>query len=190
MNDNLNDRIVHEAAAACRSFAAYQLRFFNSRAGWRGWENWLTVDVCRRLNHKHVLPFHLYPDRKKKRHLDFFVRGDQQVAVEIKVNFIDDDEVGSKIQLPNRILEDRDKLESLTPEIARLLIVSTCFDSDRGAQLYKSRLQAHLREAFQGWRASWHDCSVKGDGWNLLLVLGKAGRPAASNHWIKRTTAR
>jgi hypothetical protein len=52
-------RIVQSAKAACRSFAEYQDNFFDFARphAWRGWENWLAVDIGRRLNIKTARPF-------------------------------------------------------------------------------------------------------------------------------------
>lgn len=182
MRDDLVGRIVREAKSACLSFAGYQRHFFDfaRRPGWAGWENWLTVEVGRRLNTPNVLPFYPYPKKQNRRLLDLFACDrNSKVAVEIKVNYVDDHEIKKwkrrKVGLPDRVLEDRDKLQSLRGKISRLLLVSTCFESPNGLASYPDLIDSRLRQDFQRWRVEWHDCSVPGKGWNLLLVLSQLG---------------
>jgi len=173
-------RVVRAAKGACCCFASYQAKFFNfdRRPGWRGWENWLTVEVCRRLHARTVLAFY----RLDGRYLDLFVReGDPEVGVEIKVNYVDDRENQIWAQkgtygLPARILKDRDKLKGLPANITRLLLVSTCFESRATLDPYQKGIDASLGGDFQRWDAEWHDCSGHGDqGGNLLLALSRPG---------------
>jgi len=174
-------RVVNEARAACLSFAAYKRQFFDfrRRPGYRGWENWLTVEIGRRLNTRSVLTFAPYHGVKNGRRLDLLVDScNPKVAVEIKVNYLDDDEIRSWVPgdagLPVRVLRDRNKLEGLPVEFSRLLLVSTCFDSHPGLIKYKGVVDRTLPIDFPGWRAEWYDCSnTKLEGWTLLLALSR-----------------
>jgi hypothetical protein len=170
--------VIQAAAAACRSFAAYQHRFFrfDRRNGWRGWENWLTVDICRRLDSGNVHPFDRYPRSRERRHLDIFVSGETPLAVEIKINYIDDKEALIKNKLPDRILDDRKKLDSIEGPMGRLILVSTCFESGNSAESYPARVAAAIASDFLHWHAEWHDCSVPGNGSNKLLALSRPVR--------------
>jgi hypothetical protein len=170
--------VIQAAAAACRSFAAYQSRFFrfDRRNGWRGWENWLTVDICRRLDSDDIHPFERYPTSRERRHFDIFVSGEPPLAVEIKVNYIDDEEALGKKKLPDRVLDDREKLDSIKESMGRLILVSTCFESRNSAESYPARVAAAIASDFPHWHAEWHDCSVPGNGSNKLLALSRPAR--------------
>ena len=174
MSNPSTSRVIQKAVAACRSFAQFQNHFFDfeQSARWRGWENWLTVDICRRLNDKDVHPFSSYDGELNGKHMDFSigVRSSLKVAVEIKVNYIDKDEAKQKTELPDRVLNDRDKLNSCDKRISRLLLVSTCFQSRESMLCYRVNINPGLAKDFLGWSATWHDCSM-GNGYNLLLAL-------------------
>jgi hypothetical protein len=48
--------IIRETLRACKSFSKCSDSFFDFeiRNGWLGWENWLTVDIFRWLDHQYV----------------------------------------------------------------------------------------------------------------------------------------
>ena len=112
--------LVRSAVQACKSFASCSSNFFDfdKREAFCGWENWLTVDITRRLNNKHVIPFCPYSEVKHrlKGKLDLYIDSRPSMAVEIKVNYIDDTEIerwGADIGLPKRILKDAKKLRQI-----------------------------------------------------------------------------
>lgn len=172
-------RIVREAANACQSFAGYQSRYFDfeRRPGYRGWENWLTVDIGRRLNHKNVLAFHGYPTGRER--FDLYVEGATPIAVEVKVNYLDQDEIqesGPERDLPPRVVSDAEKLNTLNPTTSRLLLVSTCFERSECRRAYKRLVAPSIARHFPNWEHEWRDCSdARNKGWNLLLALWKDG---------------
>src|SRR4051812_44818961 len=86
------EKSVSGAVEACRSFAQCSGCFFTRETAWRGWENWLTVEIVRCLNHPAVIPFARYP--AKNGSMDIGVGNPLRLAVEIKVNYITDAEAG------------------------------------------------------------------------------------------------
>ncbi len=180
MEGILVNHVVRAATAACRSFARYQSCYFqfDRRPGYRGWENWLTVEIARELHTRAILPFFEYPSGHQR--LDLFAEDERaKLAVEIKVNYLDNREIEARAErgteFPDRILADRDKLDSLGAGVGRLLLVATCFESRDGLQTYPRLIQASLRRDFGFWRAQWRDCSRARDrGWNLLLALSRS----------------
>jgi hypothetical protein len=164
--------VVRAAVQACRSFAKCSPNFFNfeESANWRGWENWLTVEIARRLDSRCVLAFFAYP--KKKLRLDLFVKGNA-LAVEIKTNFITDREAAKENRtLPDRVVKDAKKMRALNAETGRLILVATIFDTREGLVAYKRTVNKDLAPTFVDYRVSWHDCS-SGEGHLLLLALIK-----------------
>jgi hypothetical protein len=169
---NLTEKeIVAAAIGACRSFAKYSPCFFNfqERAAWLGWENWLTVEIARRLDSLRVIPFFTYPKKRLRR--DLFVRDDQLVAVEVKTNYITDKEASRENRsLPDRVTKDVVKMRMLDGEIGKLILLATVLDSAQGLAAYKSAVKKDLAKTFVDFRPSWHDCS-SGKGHVLLLAL-------------------
>lgn len=104
--------IIRTALDSCESFAQCSKSFFNfkNRNGWLGWENWLAVDIFRRLNSTSVIPFAPYSECKKKLtgKMDLFVRYPNKMAIEIKTNYLDVKDLnGTKkesIGFPDRII--------------------------------------------------------------------------------------
>ena len=165
------DDVVSCAAGACRSFARASAAFFNfeKRAAWLGWENWLSVEITRRLNSRFVLPFYAYPAACER--LDLYVDVPVNLAVEIKTNYITDREARKRPRpLPGRVVADARKIERLGTEVGKLLLVSTCFESKFGLKAYPECVAQHVLSRFGRFQATWHDCS-QGAGYNLLLAL-------------------
>ncbi|HEY3968330.1 MAG TPA: hypothetical protein VGM05_27445 [Planctomycetaceae bacterium] len=163
--------VVSAAIAACSSFAECAKCFFNfeRRSSWLGWENWLTIDIVRRLNSDHVLPF--YPYSKQNLKLDLFVDAPIQIGVEIKTNYITDQEVKKPHRLMSeRVVKDARKMRRLGGSIEKLLLVSTFFESNAGVRAYPARVQNDLAKRFGQFHSRWHTCSTS-CGHNLLLVL-------------------
>jgi hypothetical protein len=169
--------VVLFAAKACKSFAESSACFLN-RPGraYGGWENWLTVEITRLLNNPCVIPFCGYPcgDAKIRTNLDIYIERPVPIAVEIKVNYITNEEIrnwGPKIEFPDRILDDGRKLDKLDHKTVKLLLVSTCFDSSEGLDKYLSCMERTLGKRFESLQHhSWYNCSA-GTGHNLLLAL-------------------
>jgi hypothetical protein len=150
-----------------------------------GWENWLTVDITRRLNNALVLPFFPYPDAHlgAKRKLDLYIRAPVRLAVELKVNYIDDTEIeksGDQRPLPDRVAQDAEKISVLDQTIGKLLLVSTCFESRPGLDAYQDLVSDDFARRFEHFWFRWYNCSA-GSGHNLLLALSSsAGLPRAA----------
>ncbi|HKA08482.1 MAG TPA: hypothetical protein VKD71_14580, partial [Gemmataceae bacterium] len=165
------DDVIRCAAESCRSFAAFSDAFFNfaRRSGWLGWENWLTVEIARRLNSRLVLPFFPYPATGEK--LDLYVDAPVDLAVEVKINYITDREARQNPRpMSGRVLADAEKIAGLADRTSKLLLVSTCFESDRGRAAYAACVALDLQTRFGQFQPQWHDCSC-GSGYNLLLSL-------------------
>jgi hypothetical protein len=163
--------VVSAAVGACRSFAECATCFFNfeKRQAWLGWENWLTIEIVRRLNSKLVLPFYSYPKRNLK--LDIFIDDPLQIAVEVKTNYISDQEVKNPHRLMSgRVMKDAEKMKHLDNTTGKLLLVSTFFESNEGLMAYPERVKRDLTNRFGLFQCRWHNCS-SGGGHNLLLVL-------------------
>jgi hypothetical protein len=178
MRKDRKAEVLSAAESACRTFAACQKSFFNfeRRTGWRGWENWLTVDIARRLNQETAVPFCRYLTSRERFDLAVFDGERIAYAIEIKTSYFDDAEIAELIPgedgLPERVLRDRDKLDSLKSDIGRMILVSICFESSDGCRRYRRSVESKIHQDFRGWRATWRDCSVKRrQGWNLLLAL-------------------
>ena len=173
--------LILAAAKACKSFASSSERFFNfeKRRGWRGWENWLTVDITRRLNNNLVLPFYPYScvGLNVKTTLDIYVDLPVRLAVEIKVNYIDDDEIANSEEhrsLPDRVFKDALKIAGLDRRIDKLLVISTCFESRPALEAYQNLVKDDLAQRFTSFQhRRWYDCSA-GTGHNLLLALSSS----------------
>jgi hypothetical protein len=125
--------IVTQAIGACRNFAEYEKRFFNfeRRNGWTGWEDWLTVEILRRLNSKKAIAYGAYPKTKQK--CDILV-DPKRVAVEIKVTYITKAEVKKWAKegahyISSRAADDAKKLQGLPEKTVKLLLFAAVFES-------------------------------------------------------------
>ena len=178
--------VVLSAVKACRGFARCSGSFFNFKkrsGGWRGWENWLTVDITRHLNDPHVLPFcrYSYEGQRLKGKLDIYVEAPFRIAVEIKTSYIFDREIeawGADITLTDGVFHDARKICKLEPKIGKLLLLSICFESRDALKKYRKRAECGLASSFKSFQYHrWYDCSASA-GHNLLLALSnRAGLP-------------
>ena len=112
--------------------------------------------------------------------MDFYVDALSKIAVEIKVNYISELEIGrwnSKKQgLPNRITDDLDKRELVDESTYFLMLVSTVLESKKSCVFCMKHINADLSERFSYMNWRWYDCSHAKGGWNLLLVISDSGR--------------
>jgi hypothetical protein len=139
-----------------------------SRTTWLGWENWLTVEIARRLNSRKVIPFFSYPKTQKK--LDLFVC-DPKLAVEIKTNYITDEESRQNPRkMSGRVVPDAKKIMSLGGRVRKLLLVATCFESNAGLRAYPGCVANDLHVRFRQFEPDWRECS-HGRGHISLLAL-------------------
>lgn len=182
MNPSLRNVVCAAKDASC-SFSQCSQYFFNFSkrpAGWAGWENWLTVEIVRRLRSDRVIPFYAYPKgtSSKGKRLDIYVEPPRGLAVEIKVNYLDRGEIersGKRRTLPDRVATDAQKLERLDNAVGRVLFVSTCFEAAEDLHAYPRLVQEDLDARFRGYRFRWYDCSSTG-GSILLLAMSTHGR--------------
>src|SRR5258708_3071203 len=107
--------VITAAQRACLSLSRC-VNFFNFEESdsWLGWENWVTVDIGGRVDHKAVVRFCVYP--KSTTRSDLLINGNPPLTVEVKVNYVDDtdlDRWGQKGShaLPRRVLDDLRKLD-------------------------------------------------------------------------------
>jgi hypothetical protein len=169
--------IICAAGGACHSLADSKNFFnFEHTDSYLGWENWLTVDIARRLNHKTVVRFCKYPDPDCTDKTDLFVRSKPPICVEIKVNYIDHEEVTKWCKkkthkLPARARNDLAKLERLGGESSRLMLVATACDSSDDAVTYKKLVAPDLAQNWSSWTAEWHSI----DHFLLLAMSQKHG---------------
>ena len=167
--------IVKAATESCELFARTQKRFFEKRSGYQGWENWLTVEITRRLDDGKVIPFHQYGSGRVK--MDIYIENTVPIAVEIKVNFIIQSEVarsmrdGGNRKLPAGVFADKEKINRLGSKVEKLIFVATCFDTKESLNKYKKLVRRDIEQRFKLFKQhQWYDCSA-GDGHNLLLAL-------------------
>ncbi len=175
--------IISAAVKSCKSFAKCSENFFgkeeSNSSG--GWENWLTVDIIRRLNSNKVRPFYGYSvlSKKSKQEMDFYVKGPLQIAVEIKVNYIDSKDMAKgKIVLPPRINKDFEKYKLLDKETYFLFLISTFLEYKKDLTKYKKLINSVLenRSADMKWlNWDWYDCSIP-NSYNVLLAISDAAR--------------
>jgi hypothetical protein len=183
------DEVIQCATEACRCFADFSDAFFNfeKRSSWLGWENWLTVEVARRLKSRNVLPFYSYPRTGER--LDLFVSGPIHIAVEIKTNYITDREAKQNPRpMPSRVLADATKIKRLDTSIRKLLLVSTFFESQTGLSAYPECVAHDLKARFGQFEPKWSDCS-SGSGHVLLLALrARVGDARGGRRRIRRSS--
>lgn len=155
-------RVVRSAEAACRSLSRCNNFFnFDETDSWLGWENWLTIDIIRRLNHRSIVRFGRYPSGAGQS--DILVRVKRPIAVEIKVNYVDDDEVekwgraGTRT-LPERVVKDLRKLVGSIERGTCLMLVATGIESPRCGRVYKNLIDAYLKRDWGHWKRSWSIC--------------------------------
>jgi hypothetical protein len=162
--------VIIAAQKACESLSRCRNFFnFEENGSWRGWENWLTVDTVRRLNHKTVVRFGRYA--KSATHSDIIVRGSPDMVVEIKVNYVDNSELdkwskrGSH-ELPPRVIGDLDKLGRNGESAVRLMLVAIAFERKARQPEYKKLLKLQLKNTLGDWKKKWKEA---GSIWLLAL---------------------
>lgn len=178
--------IIQEAHAACQSFSACSKRFFNfeKRGGWAGWEDWLTVEIFRRLNSPSVIPFASYTNSSKK--LDLRVEN-PRIAVEIKVTYISDNEVTFWQEQRTRTLTDRlrcdaEKLSHEPDDVTKLLLLAIVFESSISAKKYRKLVRNDIEESYAEYpKRRWHDCSAADGFIHLLAMASDSTLPIIQN---------
>jgi hypothetical protein len=177
MTDPTIDQVVQAGAASCRSLSRCNNFFvFEHSDSWLGWENWLTVDIVRRLNHRAVVRFGAYSNGSTRS--DIFLKTKQKIAVEIKVNYIDDNEldkwIGKKHGLPKRVADDLKKLTKSIRNADRLMLMATALESSRRSSEYRALIDEDLSSNWPKWTREWAKCG------NILL-LSLVIPPGANN---------
>jgi hypothetical protein len=115
--------------------------------------------------------------------MDIYVRGSTQMVVEIKVNYIDEEEIPkfqkNKRVLPVRITDDLKKIKLIGEDPYFLLLVATVLESPESLRSYKEIVDRDLKKRFnrKEWTWEWYNCSDKKEGgYILLLVIKDEGR--------------
>jgi hypothetical protein len=177
--------LISSAVKACRAFAKCSENFFNFEKTniWRGWENWLTVDIARRLNRQSVVPFARYSECRDtlKTTMDLLVTRPNYIAVEIKVNYWGDDDIRrcgeEKKPLPERAIKDIEKLRKAGSDVRKVFMISTVFESRQGLMKYRKRVLDRDQKVLKELNWKWYDCSAsRNGGHNLLLVISDIQR--------------
>ena len=167
--------IAKHARQACLSFAAYEKRFFNfeKRNGWAGWENWLTIDILRRLNVTSAEPYAPYPNGKQR--FDILV-DEPRIVVEIKVTYIDRAhvkkfELRGRGALSGRLTKDAKKVEAHTKDSVGLLMLAVAFEHADLIRPYKTLVNEDIKDNYSTFKTHrWFNCSAE-DGCVSLLAL-------------------
>lgn len=161
--------VIEAAARSCKSLSSCENFFrFEHSDSWLGWENWLTVDIVRRLDHPDVVRFGAYRGRLRS---DITIVGRKSLAVEVKVSFVDRKEIvrwsnkHTVRKLPARALKDLAKLK-MASSTARLFLFAAALEDASDSLRYRKILRQHLKSDLHGWRSSWHEC-----GSIMLLAL-------------------
>ena len=161
--DNPNiENVILAAADACKSLSQCTNFFnFGKTDSWLGWENWLTVDIVRRLDSASVVRFGSYPSSSEK--TDIFISGQNKMAVEIKANYVDTSEVASwnenaRYKLPVRATKDLWKLNRLGKGMTRVFLFAIAFENPKDQTKYKELLDQYLTASWGSWTSQWHKC--------------------------------
>lgn len=152
--------VTRAAVDAVRDLSKCQHFFKNleKNESWRGWENWLTVEIVRRLDHSSVTRFGRYSSGSAR--ADIVVTGSPLMMVEVKVNYIERREIErwrkeNEFRLPTRIVKDIQKLQKMGRRKKRLLIVATAFEPGVGPREYTRRVEEWSRARWRRWRIRW-----------------------------------
>lgn len=180
-------QVIFCAAQACFSFSHCTKTFFNfeTRLGWLGWENWLTVDIFRRLNTCKAVPFAHYSDKNRK--LDLLIN-DPEIAIEIKTTYISSNEISKwsrrgSHKISKRFRDDASKLFSETQytNATALLLLAAVFESDADLYKYIKLTQQDLDSSFCDFRnRRWYNCSSSKGYIGLLVVTNNVVLPSGS----------
>lgn len=141
--------IIYAALESCEAFADVSNNFFNfekRKNAWRGWENWLTVDIIRKLNNKTVIPFAKYP--KHNYSMDFGI-GEKpdiyKIVVEIKTTYFTEDELERrKSYLVARLRKDMFKFED-AEDAWCLYLIAIVLPSHNSCVLYEKQVDNYLK---------------------------------------------
>lgn len=168
--------IIRHAANACRSFAACERSFFQNRNGWTGWENWLTVDIVRRLNSPSAVAFAGYESSKQK--FDIFIES-SNIAVEIKVTYLDEKEVAAMEaegsgRITSRLANDAKKLAAALGDNTGLLLLAAVFQNRSLATRYQKVVRNDLISTFHAFpNSKWTSCNASGGSISLLSLASQ-----------------
>ena len=160
MRDTIIRNVILAAADACKSLSQCTNFFnFDETDSWLGWENWLTVDIVRRIDSPLVVRFGKYPESSEK--TDILVNGEYKIAVEIKVNYVDTLEVSKwhkdgRYKLPNRVIKDLRKLNRLGKGMKRVLLFAIAFEDPKDQNKYKNLVDKYLTISWDSWENQWH----------------------------------
>lgn len=171
--------LINAAIKSCLSFAQCSNNFFGGDS-WRGWENWLTVDIARRINNQKITPFASYSECKPniKGKMDLLIKSPKNIAVEIKVNYWGDDDIerhdGKRKSLPDRAINDIKKLKQLGSDTLKVFLLSTVFESSNGLEKYRDKIFDPNQKCLKDLNWKRYDCSE--GGYNLLLVVSNSLR--------------
>jgi len=173
-NKNISIRKLIEAAiASCSAFTSCSYNFFKNRDGWRGWENWLTVDITRQINSDKIIPFAQYSEFKPNINskMDILVTEPKPIAIEVKVSYWTNKEFEGKkkILLPDNVVCDIRKLKKAGQNVRKVLFFSILFESADGLEKYYNLFNREQR-LLKNMNWKFYDCSVSG-GHNILLVI-------------------
>lgn len=186
MNDSFRKNlyikdVIQSAIKACEIFSPCLEDFFNFelRSGYLGWENWLTVEMFRNLNSPAVIPFAPYSicEKSPPGFMDLFVRYPNQIVVEIKTNYLDNDELGANsLKLHSRIKDDISKMNKVGNSIYQLLILAIVFESQDGLEKYQYELfdTTQLEVMDMNWK--FYTVSSASDHKVLLLAISNADK--------------
>ncbi len=177
--------ILLSSIYALESFSKFAESFFENRDedAWRGWENWLTVDILRRLNNKNNIIFYPYcycsDEIQDNTKMDIFNKKNS-ICIEIKTNYLTDNEIGEDINLHNRIVQDLDRLNRLDEnQYFKLLIVGIVFDAIESINKFIEYFRGNQINNYN-WRL--YNCSAKNGAPILLLAISNSNRlPHFSN---------
>jgi hypothetical protein len=76
--------------------------------------------------------------------------------------------------MPGRVVADAEKIAGVGDRTSKLLLVSTCFETEAGLLAYEACVALDLKDRFGQFQPQWHNCSC-GTGYNLLLSLSAPG---------------
>ena len=186
MNDSFRKNlyikdVIQSAIKACEIFSPCLENFFNFelRHGYLGWENWLTVEIFRNLNSSAVVPFAPYSICKKSLPglMDLFVRYPNQIVVEIKTNYLDNDELGANsLKLHSRIKDDISKMNKVGNSIYQLLILAIVFESQDGLEKYQNELFDTTQLEVMDMNCKFYTVSSASDHKVLLQAISNADK--------------
>jgi len=176
-------QVVSSAVDSVKKFAKISNIFFNfeKRNGYLGWENWLTVEIFRKLNSSCVVPYAKYSCGKgnKSNYMDLKVGGSASMAIEIKTNYLDQKEVNEmkgELSFPERINKDISKVKIEKSVAYRLILIAIVFDTLETRKKFESILKGNEDVYIKRMNWNYYNCSVRGRGQIILLVISNSQR--------------